>query len=56
MTFKKQKFSLNALLSICLTFCQFEPGVAFKSGAYKKSLQFPNVSDCFSILTGTLIF
>ena len=37
MTFKKQKFSLNALLSICLTFCHFEPGVAFKSGAYKKA-------------------
>ena len=34
-----QKVSLGVLLSICLTFCQFQPGVAYKkkkacSGAY----------------------
>ena len=25
------------LLSICLIFCQFQPGFAYKSAAYKKS-------------------
>ena len=25
------------LLSICVIFCQFDPGVAYKSVAYKKS-------------------
>ena len=33
---KYQKFSLRMLLSICLIFCQFQPGVAYKSVAYKK--------------------
>ena len=37
--FKQQKFSLRVLLSICLTFCQFQPGVAHKSVAYKKSMK-----------------
>ena len=32
-----QKFSLGVLLSICLIFCQFQPGVAYKSVAYKKA-------------------
>ena len=37
MTSKYQKFSLSVLLRICLTFfCQFQPGVAYKSVAYKK--------------------
>ena len=27
------------LLSIYLIFCQFEPGVAYKSAAYKKNVQ-----------------
>ena len=31
------KFSLRVLLSICLIFCQFQPGVAYKSIAYKKA-------------------
>ena len=31
-----QKFSLRVLLSFCLTFWQFQPGVAYKSVAYKK--------------------
>ena len=31
-------FSLRVLLSFCLTFCQFQPGVAYKSVAYKKSM------------------
>ena len=26
------------LLSICLIFCQFKPGVAYKNVAYKKSV------------------
>ena len=34
----EQKFSLRVLLSICLIFCQFLPGVAYKSVAYKKSV------------------
>ena len=28
--------SLRVLLSICLSFCKFQPGVAYKSVAYKK--------------------
>ena len=31
-----QKFSLRVLLSFCLNFCQFQPGVTYKSVAYKK--------------------
>ena len=31
-----KKFSLRVLLSICLIFCQFQPGVAYKKVAYKK--------------------
>ena len=31
-----QKFSLRVLLSFCLIFCKFQPGVAYKSVAYKK--------------------
>ena len=34
--FKKQKFSLRVLLSICIIFCRFQTGVAYKSVAYKK--------------------
>ena len=33
--FQIEKFSLRVLLSICLIFCQFQPGVAYKSVAYK---------------------
>ena len=35
--FGRQMFSLRVLLSICLIFCQFQPGVAYKSVAYKKA-------------------
>ena len=31
-----QKFSFRVLLSFCLFFCQFQPGVPKKSVAYKK--------------------
>ena len=34
-----QKFSLRVLLSFCLIFCQFQPGVAYESIAYKKGAQ-----------------
>ena len=34
--FKQQNFNLRVLLSFCLTFCQFQPGIAHKSVAYKK--------------------
>ena len=33
-----QKFSLRVLLSFCLIFRKFQPGVAYKSVAYKKSM------------------
>ena len=36
---KKQKFSLRALFSFCFIFCQLQPGVAYKSVAYKKRMQ-----------------
>ena len=36
IVFECQKLSLRVLLSICLIFCQFHPGVAYKSVAYKK--------------------
>ena len=32
--FRFQKFSLRVLPSICLIFCQFQPGVVYKSVAY----------------------
>ena len=32
------KSSLRVLLSFCLLFCQIEPGFAYKSAAYKKSV------------------
>ena len=35
--FKYQKFSPRVFLSICLIFCQFQPGVVYKSVAYKKA-------------------
>ena len=31
-----QKFGVRVLLSFCLNFCQFQPGVAVESVAYKK--------------------
>ena len=31
-----QKFGLSVLLSFCLIFCKFQPGVACKSVAYEK--------------------
>ena len=33
----RQTFSLRVLLSFCLIFCQFQPGVVYKSGVYKKA-------------------
>ena len=38
-TFKYQKFSLR-VLSICLIFCQYKPGVAYKRVTYKESVHF----------------
>ena len=35
--FRFQKFSLRVLLSFCLICHQFQPGVAYKSVAYKKA-------------------
>ena len=36
-TFKFQKLSPRVLLSSCLIYCQFQPDIAYKSFAYKKS-------------------
>ena len=36
--FKWPKFSLRVLLNICSIFCQFQPGFAYKSVAYKTSV------------------
>ena len=36
--FQIAKFSLRVLLNICLIFCKFQPDIAFKIVAYKKSL------------------
>ena len=35
--FESQKFGFRVLLSFCLIFCQFQPGVSLKSVAYKKA-------------------
>ena len=32
----KESFNLRLLLSFCLSFCQFERGIAYKSVAYKE--------------------
>ena len=37
--FKLRKFSRSALLRFCLIFWQFQPGAAYKSVAYKKTVQ-----------------
>ena len=42
--FRKQKLILEVLLSTCLIFCQFQPGVAYKSVAYIKSMYSSSVS------------
>ena len=34
--FQTEKFSLRVLLSICLIFRLFQPGIAYKGVAYKK--------------------
>ena len=34
--FKQQNFNLRVLFSICLIFCQFQSGAAYKNVAYKK--------------------
>ena len=45
--FQQLKFSLRALLSICLFFCHFQPRVACESVAYKKkSVQKTSVLEC----------
>ena len=39
-----QKFSIKVLLSFCLNFCKFQPGVAYKSVVYKKSVYFKKLN------------
>ena len=34
---KAKNFSLKVLISFCLIFCQFQPGVAYKNAPYRKS-------------------
>ena len=35
--FQTAKVQAQVLLSFCLIFCQFQPGVAYKSAVYKKA-------------------
>ena len=37
---KLKNFDLSVLLNICLIFCQFQPGVAYKSVGYKNKCVF----------------
>ena len=37
-----QKFRLRVLLSFCLIFCQFQPGIAYKVLLMKKSVYYQN--------------
>ena len=39
-------FQIRLLLSFCLIFCPFQPGVAYKSVAYKKNTQTLRKSYC----------
>ena len=39
-----QTFSLRVLLRFCLNFCKFQPGVAYKSVVYKKSVYFQKLN------------
>ena len=55
--FKQQNFSLRVLLSICLIFCQFKPGVAYKSVAsIKKHVCDLNWKAFLKQLTQILLF
>ena len=38
ITLVQQKFSFKLLFSFCFIFCQFHPGVAHKTAAYKKDV------------------
>ena len=38
LIFSSQKLSSRVLLSFCLIFCQFQPGVASKSSTHKKGV------------------
>ena len=49
--FKKWKFNLWVMLSFCLIFCQFQPGVAYKSVACEKSVHLNN-ENCRSYPAG----
>ena len=44
---KASKFSLRVLFNFCLIFCQYQPGVAYKSVAYKKSVYSPDGLQAF---------
>ena len=48
-TWMKRKFNFKVLLSFYLDFSSFQPGVAYKSVAYKKSLCSKTIS-CYNIL------
>ena len=51
--FQLLKFSLRALLSICLFFCHFQPRVACESVAYKKKKRVENICAGISFLTAS---
>ena len=44
------QFSVRVLLSFCLIFCQFQPGVTYKSVAYKKACSFKNAFKAFDLI------
>ena len=43
LNFEWQKFSLRVVVSTCLIFYQFQPGVDYKKVDYKKSVYIRNI-------------
>ena len=54
--FKQQNFSLRVFLSSCEIFGQFQPGFAYKSIAYKKSVYTPLKDDKQSLCLENIKF
>ena len=51
--FKQQKFSIRVLLSFCLIFCQFQPGIVYKNVQFHKSI-FSNHEKCIVLWVGKI--
>ena len=58
--FQIGKFNLKVLLSICLIFCRFQPGVAYKKIAYKTSVyskvKVTGTSECVPLTSRRSLF